>query len=347
MSCITYFNNEPSGLPVYVSGTTCGLVVTAVTLNFGQGICMNDDYQIITCGNADIGAECLPPITPSVTPTISLTPSVTKTPTHTPTPTVTPTCGTFTTQYLKSEIQGNNNIRFRLYDNPDFTGNANAVCDYTFSGTYDILNGAINQPYSTVMVTNDHDHSYNTGHHITGYTITAITLACNCVNVISNVITPTPTPTQTMTQTPTTTTTTTLTTTQTPTNTSTPTTTQTQTPTGTISVTPTQTPTPSVTNPGGQLYIYARYINTSQEFGYTLNGGSYLGIGEPTSSSCLYVATISGLVNGDVLVFQTLLSCSINGDTADCPNSTTGCSYTHTFVGTQYIYITVDASNCC
>lgn len=112
--------------------------------------------------------------------------------------------------------------------------------------------------------------------------------------------------------------------------------------------TATMTPTPSTTPPsGGQLFIYARYINSSQEFGYSLNGGSYLGIGEPTSSSCLYVATISGLVPGDTLVFTTIASCSINGDSADCPNSTTGCSYTHNFVGTTYLYITVDASNCC
>lgn len=93
MSCITYFNNDTSGLVVYVSGYTCYGVFTATTLTFGQGICMDNEYDIITCGNADIGAECLPPVTPSNTPTISLTPSVTRTPTQTPTNTssVTPT----------------------------------------------------------------------------------------------------------------------------------------------------------------------------------------------------------------------------------------------------------------
>lgn len=244
MSCITYFNNEPSGLPVYVSGTTCGLVVTAVTLNFGQGICMNDDYEIITCGNADIGAECLPPITPSVTPTISLTPSVTRTPTQTPTPSV----------------------------------------------TIGLTPTATETPTSTA--------------------------------------TNTPTPTR-------------------PSVTPTPSTTQTQTPTSTIPVTPTQTPTPSETSPGGQLFIYARYVNTSQEFGYTINGGQYLAIGEPTSSNCLYAATISGLQNGDLVSFVTLLTCAINGDFQDCPNSAGSCVWNHTFNGTTYIYITVDGSQCC
>lgn len=270
MSCITYFNNETSGLPVYISGTTCGMVVTAITLNFGQAICMNDDYEIITCGNADIGAPCIPPITPSVTPTISLTPSVTRTPTQTPTNTssVTPT------------------------------------------------------PTPSVTIG----------------------------------LTPTQTPQSTQTPTPTTTTTLTSTPTQTPTKTSTQTPTPTipspsPTPTTTItpsnSSTPNTTPTPTSTNPGGQLFIYARYVNISQEFGYTLNGGSYIAIGEPSSSNCLYVTTISGLQNGDLISFSTLGSCAINGDFQDCPNSAGSCVFNHTFNGTTYIYITVDASNCC
>lgn len=306
---------------VPASAFTYGYYTTSVpdgTLNIkvqSEGECLNYIITIV---------QNLP--TPSVTP--QNTP--TNTPTITKTPTMTPTCGTLTTQYLKSEIQGNNSIKFSLFNDAGFTSNANAVCDYTYSGTYDIQGGAINQPYTTTQVTGDHTHSYNTGSNITGFTITAITYACGCVNVISNLITPTPSPTQTMTQTPS----------STPPQ---PTPTQTTTPSGTPQVTPSQTG----TNPGGQLYVYARYINTSQEFGYTLNGGSYLAIGTPASMSCDYVATISGLQVGDTIVFSTLLACSINGDTADCPNSTTGCSYTHNFVGTTYVYITVDASVCC
>lgn len=270
MSCITYLNNDTSGLVVYVSGYTCNGAFTAVTLNYGQAICMDNDYDIITCGNANIGAECIPPITPSVTPTISVTPSVTRTPTQTPTNTssVTPT------------------------------------------------------PTPSVTIG----------------------------------LTPTQTPQSTQTPTPTTTTTLTSTPTQTPTKTSTQTPTPTipspsPTPTTTItpsnSSTPNTTPTPTSTNPGGQLFVYARYINTNQEFGYSLNGGSYTAIGEPSSSSCSYITTISGLNNGDTIVFTTLSSCSINGDSADCPNSAGGCSYTHNFVGTTYVYILVDGSNCC
>jgi hypothetical protein len=64
-------------------------------VNSGQAICMDNDFEIITCGNADIGAECLPPVTPTQTPsqTTTPTPSVTVglTPTATPQSTTTPT----------------------------------------------------------------------------------------------------------------------------------------------------------------------------------------------------------------------------------------------------------------
>lgn len=104
MNCITYFNNDPSGLVVTVSGYTCSNVLTAATLNYGQAICMNNDYDIITCGNVDIGAVCIPasptptpsntstPVSPTPTPTNTETPvSPTPTPTYTPSPTLTPT----------------------------------------------------------------------------------------------------------------------------------------------------------------------------------------------------------------------------------------------------------------
>ena len=142
------------------------------------------------------------------------------TPTATATPTNTPTCGTYTTQYLKSEQQGNDNIKYRLFDNPNFTGNANAVCDYLISGTYDITNGAINVAYSTTMATNDHTHTYSTGAgNISGFTVSSLSAACPCVNVIFNQITPTPSATPTITPTPSNT----ATPTNTPTNTATPT----------------------------------------------------------------------------------------------------------------------------
>lgn len=150
--------------------------------------------------------------------------------------------------------------------------------------------------------------------------------------------TPTPTITQTVTATPG------LSPTITPTNTLTPTNTPTQTMTATIN----PTPTPSTTSaPLGELYVYANYQTTQDELGYTINGGPYLAIGQITTTSCTYVMTITGLQVGDTIVFKTLLDCSIGGDTTTCPNSAGGCTYTHNFVGTTYVYLTIDASNCC
>jgi hypothetical protein len=145
---------------------------------------------------------------------------------------------------MRSNQQGTSDIRFTLFDNPDFTGNANAVCDYTITGTFDIDGGAINQPYTTIMAQNDHNHTYNTGSIISGFTITSVVPVCPCVNVIFNQITPTPSATPTLTPTPS------VTQTNTPTMTSTPTNTQTSTPTGTLSITstPTNTSTPTPTS---------------------------------------------------------------------------------------------------
>jgi hypothetical protein len=102
---------------------------------------------------------------------------------------------------MQSTQQGNKDIRFTLFDNPDFTGNANAVCDYTITGTYDIDGEAINQPYTTIMANNDHNHTYDTGSNITGFTVSNVVPVCPCVLVVFNQ--PTPTPTATPTQTPT------------------------------------------------------------------------------------------------------------------------------------------------
>jgi len=235
------------------------------------------------------------------------------------------------------------------------------------AGPFDIYSDSDN--YVTPVVTNVPSSALTQYYTLTvpdGTTAIRIVSEGTCTNSIdisvqnlptpsvtpTNTATLTPTPAVTQTNTPSITPSETPTNTPTVTNTNTPglSPTQTQTQTGTPTNTPTNTPTvtPTQTPPsGGILYVYARYVNSSQEFGYVLNGGPYIGIGTPVGMSCDYVATISGLQNGDTLIFQTIASCGINGDTADCPNSITSCSYTHNFVGTTYVYITVDGSNCC
>jgi hypothetical protein len=90
----------------------------------------------------------------------------------------------FITQYMRSQLQGNNSIAFALFTNSGYTNNTNAECDYQITGTYNITNGAINQPYSTTLVNNDHNHNYNTGHVISAFTISDVVTECPCVNVI-------------------------------------------------------------------------------------------------------------------------------------------------------------------
>jgi hypothetical protein len=274
-------------------------------------------------------ATLTPTNTQTNTPSQTNTATQTSTPTNTPTQTLTPTCGTFTTQYMRSAQQGNKDIRFTLFDNPNFTGNANAVCDYTITGTFDIDGGAINQPYTTIMAQNDHNHTYDTGSNITGFTISSVVPVCPCVLVIFNQITPTPTLTPTIT--PTITQTSTPTITPTSTNTSTPeiTPTNTNTPTTTPSITPTITPTSTqtccaiqiLTNNSLDVDITAVDVDGSAA---TYVGGQPLP-NEPGNGTSL-CSTNTGTVDIRVSVFnsvagQKITLCDSNG-TCVCQNIT-------------------------
>jgi hypothetical protein len=134
--------------------------------------------------------------------------------------------------------------------------------------------------------------------------------------------------------------------TPTPTPTMTPTITPTPTRTPDITTTPTPTPTP---DESGVLYVYARYFNSGDELGYTLNGGSYLAIGDVTSTSCDFLSVITGVTNGDIFIFQTLFGKVIAGSTSTCPSFGFGCNYTYTFTGTgsNFVYLTIDGSQIC
>jgi hypothetical protein len=99
MNCITYTYNNPYGGSGYISGTTCNGTIGAYTLNFGDSMCMNNDFPLVEC-NLQLSGTCTvdvitptPTTTPTQTPTINLTPTPTQTPTSTrvTTPTPTPT----------------------------------------------------------------------------------------------------------------------------------------------------------------------------------------------------------------------------------------------------------------
>lgn len=192
---------------------------------------------------------------------------------------------------------------------------------------------------------------------------------------VSTSIIPTPSPTPTPTITSTVTPTVTATPTQTPaattsvTPTVTPTKTVTASPGSTPSVTPTRTPTttppasptatptktPAATSTPSpaatQLFIYGKYIGGggSKTLQYTLNGGSPIEIGSIDTTSCLIVTTLSGLSNGDAIVFSEVNTRGVAGSlTNPCPDSGFLCSYTVNIVtGANYVYLTIDSDNVC
>ena len=196
--------------------------------------------------------------TPTNTPTITSTETPTVTPTQTPTitPTITPsitpsqTCP-ITTQYLEVQLFESTKFKLILWNQPDYTSPAVALCDYVISGcAYGSL-GTIYCGTETILE-GQHQHQFNLapvllpGEIVVTFDVLSYTATtCPCpVNLVLP-IAPTPTPTPTPTHTPTSTVTPTLT--QTPTTTQTPTITATQTQTPTPSITPTITPTVTIT----------------------------------------------------------------------------------------------------
>lgn len=139
---------------------------------------------------------------------------------------------------------------------------------------------------------------------------------------------PTPTPSPTPSPTPT------------GTLTATPTPSPTFTPTGTLEPTPTATVAESI-------YVHAKFVNMTADLQFQINGGDQNLIGTIDSLSCTYFYTITGLTNGDSVVFTTLSAYSIAGSTSDCPISTGGCNYTYVYGGPTTVYITVDGSIAC
>lgn len=143
--------------------------------------------------------------TPTPTPTITST--QTQTPTNTETPTQTPTCGTYTTQYLEVNLGGCSNFQLTLWEDPNFTNPANALCDYVVSGCAYGDQGTVYCGTETIA-NNDHNHNFNLnpvlqpGECVSGFTVNSVVPACPCVNVVFNQTTPTPTPTLTQTPTP-------------------------------------------------------------------------------------------------------------------------------------------------
>ena len=71
-------------------------------------------------------------------------------------------------------------------------------------------------------------------------------------------------------------------------------------------------------------------------------------LGVIDSLACIYQDSITGLTNGDTIVFDSPTTYTVAGSTSSpCPNIGFGCSYTYNFTGTGYVYLTIDGSNAC
>lgn len=146
------------------------------------GVVLNADIIVFE----DINA-CDPYPDPSPSPTATVTPTLTPTPTPTPTPCpITPV-----SQYLQVELSGCANFKLSLHDDPAFTINANALCDYVISGTAYGDMGTIYTGTESIL-SGQHQHTFNLnpilqpGECVSGFTVWNIdTSACYCPTIVN------------------------------------------------------------------------------------------------------------------------------------------------------------------
>jgi hypothetical protein len=381
MSCVVYKNDGPYSGSIEISGTTCAGSTGWFYLNFGDSICMDTSQPLFTCDYFKIEGPCNTPTnTPSPTRTPTQTPSLT--PSTTPN-----VCQRFRVDFaggIPSAYYSLYQPYTPGYTSWNgFTGLSAScvfVCSATSAGTqYAVFRNETNPNYFAIYneqvgkfrfwqfpTFSSCGYSWNCGGVLygaipTGFTynglvyptsgifpaapgsqagvITGITYD-NCYPIVTQTMTPTNTNTPSIT----------------PSNTATPqnSATPTVTPTNTTTVTPTKTATPSITpsntpsGSSGNLYVYAKYQNAEQILQYQVNGGSVIQIGNIDSLTCQYFYTITGLTNGDSIDFTTLSTCVLAQSNSTCPNTGFSCTQNYVFPGgNQYIYITVDGSNCC
>ena len=101
---------------------------------------------------------------------------------------------------------------------------------------------------------------------------------------------------------------------------------------------------------GGQtLDVYGRYISGSDDIYYRVNSGIAQFLGTPTAG-CGFIASITGLIVGDLVEFETSLLRIIGGNTGStCPGVPgAGCSYPYTVVsGAQSVALTIRGDVAC
>ena len=277
--------------------------------------------------------EPTPSMTATVSPTAQVTPSMTptftQTPTETPTQTPSATCP-ITTQYLEVQLEENTKFKLVLWNQPDYTSPANALCDYTISGVAYGSLGTIFYGQETILA-GQHQHQFDLapvlqpGEIVIDFNVISYS-ASTCVCPV-NLVLPTPNPTSTPTYTPTNT----NTPSHTPTNTSTPTYTPTN--TNTPSHTPTNTITPTNTqSPTATCSLITQYVeyNVDTTFGTTGNIRLYEDSAGmiPAFAQCDYTFNVyAESTNGPDVAFNTTIPQGQTGVNFDLSSQTSQITY--------------------
>jgi hypothetical protein len=123
------------------------------------------------------------------------------------------------------------------------------------------------------------------------------------------------------------------------------TTTTTDAPTTTTTTEAATTTTTSAT----QLLVYAKYINSTGNLQYQINGGPIEQLGN-LNASCDYITTLAVNI-GDTIVFSGAGSQTVASSTTACPDGPGGfgCNtgYEVLIGGTQSVYVSLNGSSFC
>lgn len=180
---MSYIKRGFAQTPDLYNKMDCNLPVTAQPImerfnDFIGGVSL--DIEIIVF--EDINAcDYYVPATP--------TPTVTTSPTPTPTITPTPTCP-ITTQYMEVQLSDNTKFKLLLWNTSGFTSAANALCNYTVSGT---AYGSSGTTYTgtEVILSGQHQHQFDlapvlqAGEIVTGFTVYSVnTSTCTCPVIV-------------------------------------------------------------------------------------------------------------------------------------------------------------------
>ena len=117
----------------------------------------------------------------------------------------------------------------------------------------------------------------------------------------------------------------------------------------TTTTTEAATTTTTTTDSGTQLYVYAKYINSTGNLQYQINGGPIEQLGN-LYGSCDYITTLSVNV-GDTIVFSGAGSQTVASSTTACPDGPGGFTCTTGYEvlisGGQSVYVSLNGSSFC